>query len=40
MSKGEGNIKGGKGFFLFIEESNDIIFRISVILRMLFAHHL
>ena len=30
----------GKGKFLFIEGSNNIIFRISVIFRMSFAHHL
>ena len=30
----------GKGKFVFIEGSNNIIFRISVIFRMSFAHHL
>ena len=30
----------GKGKFLFIERSNTIIFRISVIFRMSFAQHL
>ena len=30
----------GKGKFLFIEGSNNVIFRISVIFRMSFAHHL
>ena len=30
----------GKGKFLFIEGSNNVIFRINVIFRMSFAHHL
>ena len=30
----------GKRNFLVIEENNNIIFRISVIFRMLLAHHL
>ena len=30
----------GKRNVLFTEENNNIIFRISVIFRMLFAHHL
>ena len=32
--------KGVKGMFLFIEGNNKIIFGISVIFRMSFAHHL
>ena len=39
MSKGGGYAKG-KGKFLFTEGSNNIIFRISIIFRMPFAHHL
>ena len=40
MSKGRGYTKGEKGSFCFIEGKNSIIFRISVIFRMSFAHRL
>ena len=40
MSKERGYTKGEKGGFCFIEGNNSIIFRISVIFRISFAHRL